>query len=308
MPLTNHEAHTEARATTAERRVIHVANEERTLPQITLDLADTLRRRNVAFGQPDVAMLPAPDEDLTLVPPGSVGLFMGWPRSRLFGDLRRAAVAGDRTLAGAADRAVEATESALNADTPVAQSFEDIPLFGDFRYGGRTLATGLFVTQTVEVMVAAVLYNGGPLDADRFQLVSYARETGTVAEALVVVNPPELSDLEARLLESVPATHAEFNMTYDPHAVPAVVATIVAREGIRRGAMWAAETVAAAGVGWGVGKGLDAAWDKARGSLHALDERGVSADDVDPTASAQELLDARVQALRTRPPRRPYAD
>lgn len=206
-------------------------------------------------------------------------------------------------LAKALDQAVDSADAAIKGSVSVATSMREIEVFAEFRYGDRVLANGLFVTPGVPVSVAAVLYTGAPLDEQRFRALLFSAGGATTAECLVIVNPPLLSDLESEVMRAIPIDDGENHLATIPRVVPAVAATIAARAAAGRGAAWAAQAVGAAGVGWGVGKGLDAAWARIRGGRHARVDDGQDLGDApDPPVSVSELLDARMAAIRSELP------
>jgi hypothetical protein len=87
------------------------------------------------------------------------------------------------------------------------------PVVADVRYGGRTLATNVFIPPYAEAVWFASPYNGGKLTADELTLVEHHKEESKVGfEAVAIKHTPPLTAAERAALEKVPASQLELNL------------------------------------------------------------------------------------------------
>jgi hypothetical protein len=84
------------------------------------------------------------------------------------------------------------------------------PVWADLRYGGKTLASALWVPDDVEAVMVVCPYAGGRLAMDDFTLVEHvARGSNASLDAVLLVHTPELSPAERAILRHVSAEEAE---------------------------------------------------------------------------------------------------
>ena len=160
-----------------------------------------------------------------LVLPGAITVFVARAGAPLLAELRAALSGEGEPDPGLLDR-VAGVYRQIEARPQVdpAEALEVLraqPVFADLRYGGATLATGVFVPEEGEVGVLILPYNGGRLARWGFTWVEHVREDGAALEALVVRHAPPLTRAEAAALRMAPADQAELNVglaSFLPHA------------------------------------------------------------------------------------------
>ncbi len=172
--------------------------------------------RNIVKAKPVVLTWDADTEDSSYFglkpPPGSLTLFWALKGSRTMRELEYAYVAQDvqrlqelhdRLVADHKSRSVisiaEATDRALGA-----------PSFFEFRFNGKLLAQNLWLADDAECGTVLLPYSGGPIDETAFTIVEYSQDLSEPAyEALIVICPPRLSEIEQRALATVPMDSQE---------------------------------------------------------------------------------------------------
>ncbi len=154
------------------------------------------------------------DGDLALVAPGTVTAFVGRAGSGSLAELRKA-LAGDVKVARAL---IARLTKQLERRKPMALSaavevLGKQPVFAEIRYGGRALASNLFVPAGLDLCVVAMPYNGGRVAAAGFALVEFLADDGDGAlEALIVTSAPDLTAAERAALRLVPADQIGSNI------------------------------------------------------------------------------------------------
>ncbi len=154
------------------------------------------------------------DGELALVTPGTVTAFVARAGAGILTELRKA-LAGDvkvqRTLIARVTKQLERRKPmALSAAVEVLGK-QDV--FGEIRYGGRALASNLFVPAGLDLCVVAMPYNGGRVAAAGFSLVEFLNdEDAGQLEAVIVVSSPVLTAAERAALRLVPADQIGSNI------------------------------------------------------------------------------------------------
>jgi hypothetical protein len=264
------------------------------------DLARSLLGREVTGTPVRVLHLSvSAGEDFPAIPEGTIALF-GAQDAKELDRIAEAVDDGDlRRVGDLLDKNREQFRKALVSDTKVYASLDEVPVFADFRYGGTTILNAMFVPPKVGFASSRILYSGAEVDPGEFRLIRRARpDADEDMYGLVVVRDIELTDLERKVLSRLSADQVE--LTFSPggqiYFVPAIVAV----------AAFVGEAAAAAGVGWAVAKGLDAAWDWAFGDLMEVTSRQQylqSVDEqrligrVDPTLAVSQLLRMRADSM-----------
>lgn len=136
--------------------------------------------------------------------PGTVTLILAKSGSKILADVD-AAVRGGGSGADLklAQRLIDGITRKIEKKEPWAAKANAMlkqPVWGDLRYGGKTLAQALWVPDDVEAAVAVFPYTGARLLADGFSLVEHVAADSTAAlDAILLVNTPELSAAERAL-------------------------------------------------------------------------------------------------------------
>jgi len=103
------------------------------------------------------------------------------------------------------------------AESGRANTLALVPVFGEIRYGTRTLTSGLFAMPPIHITSVRLPYNGGKLEFEAFRLVEYVTsESAAALQAVVVIAEPTLSALEKQILEKLPMEKSEVNIGVEP--------------------------------------------------------------------------------------------
>jgi len=90
----------------------------------------------------------------------------------------------------------------------------DLPTVTEIRYKEKTLVSFFAVTEDFPINFQVFAYNGGFLDREAFSLIEHHESDSSPRLAcILIVRPPQLSDLEARALELVPPELSEGNIS-----------------------------------------------------------------------------------------------
>jgi hypothetical protein len=160
---------------------------------------------------------------------GSIMMFWARPGSDIIPRLEAAYTKGDE----AALRGVNEIIAAQLADEPVptldaaAAAVLRSPIHFDVRYGTKVLSRTLTLPDGADVCLVTFPYNGGDLDERNFALDQY-HQAGKTLEypTLLVKVPPQLSEVELRAVEAVPADQIGINIG-EASCCPAVTALIL---------------------------------------------------------------------------------
>lgn len=202
-------------------------------------LRDEMSSREVRRSYPGIVTWEPQTDDpksFGLQPPeGSMVLWWGTKRSGIIRELEYAYSAHDIELLNIlAERLVEEHQ-----DRPVVSVEEAVEMLRqsavwfDLRYGGKTLAQNLWLTDT-KAGTMMFPYNGGRLQDNEFHIVEYLEPSRyrqvSPYDILLVKSPPKLTELEKAALAAVPADILEMNISNagTVFATPGALATVVA--------------------------------------------------------------------------------
>jgi hypothetical protein len=143
-----------------------------------------------------------------LAPPGSAVLFVARAGSDTLLGLRRTLAERDLDAINDAGRPIY--ENLVDRQ-PVAlaeavDAFVSQGISVDLSYKGTPLVSNAFLPDDLDVAAFPMPFTGGPIDDDAFTIAARYRENvpGWL-DAVLVVNEPDLSDLERAALDLVPA-------------------------------------------------------------------------------------------------------
>jgi hypothetical protein len=148
---------------------------------------------------------------LVLAPAGSVMIYVAHKGSDVMRQLRDIKKNGDTEIAQKLydqfkDRPLLTPDKAW-------MLLENSPVFADIRYGGRTLATNVFIPNGLEAVWVGCPYNGGKLAVSELTLVEHYKEDSQSAyEAVALMHRPDLTAAEAAALKAVPESQLELNL------------------------------------------------------------------------------------------------
>lgn len=223
--------------------------------------------------------------------PGSLSVFIARKGSGLLDEVR-AASTGD---AGAADRLVEryTTGGPLNpppiTHEAIAAAMADADVFADFSYGGKVLNRGLFLPSGVDMVATMFAYNGARIANDGCRLIEHYREGSDVElDGVVVQTAPPLTAAERAALAKLGLAADEVTLDAGFDCVSTTYWVVAA----------AAAIGFAAGTAATVAVLLIAAAAMAEDASEHLSDGDIA--DLDPSASAQKLLEIRRRLLRER--------
>lgn len=116
------------------------------------------------------------------------------------------------------------------------EGFESVissPMHFEVQYGSKSLASNLVLPRGNEYGAIAFAYNGGNINMDDFKFIQYHKHDSEQVDyrTLLIVVPPELSDIERRALDAIPIDQDFVNIgdaTICPGATIALVAIVVA--------------------------------------------------------------------------------
>ena len=243
--------------------------------------ADEQAERSLAYRDIDVLdYVPTRSDAIPLCPVGCVRVFVAAQGDPLLDRVRCAASA-------TGDEDVDVVENELRprlegrerlSAYQVWRQLKRSTVFASVRYGGRTLATNVFVPEDLGFVVLDNPYNGGELYPQHFTLVEHRRDDAELAlDAVALRHAPPLTAAERAAVELVPAEQLEANVTLNASCCDNWTF-----------AVWTAGAVTFA-INCGIP--LDVAREQAR---HLSDEQ---IGRLGPAASARALLDFRREAL-----------
>ncbi len=223
--------------------------------------------------------------------PGSLSVFIARKGSGVLDEVR-AAAAGDTY---AAERLVERYTAGgpLNPppipDEALAAAMASADVFADFSYGGDVLNRGIFLPPGVDMVAAMFAYNGGRLASNGCLIVEHYREGSDIElDGVVVQLAPPLTAAERAALMKLPADTREVTVDAGFDCVSTTYWVVAAAVAIG----FAAGTAATVAVL------LIAAAAMAEDASEHLSDKDIA--DLDPSASAQKLLEIRRRVLRER--------
>ncbi len=172
----------------------------------------------------------------------------------------------------------------------------NLPTVTEIRYKEKTLVSFFAVTEDFPINFQVFAYNGGFLDREAFSLIEHHESDSSPRLAcILIVRPPQLSDLEARALELVPPELSEGNISSGLIAfIPAVVVFVTAFAA-RKLVQKVVEAAIVAAVAWAVERVLNKIFGATPRieSLISSDEARAALDELEPGASARQLLETR---------------
>jgi hypothetical protein len=147
------------------------------------------------------------------LPGGVVCVVSGEAGDETLAAVRAAAEQGDAAGVATALEAYEerleragAKVAARQAEDSVVAAVSALPAITEVRYRGKAIAEGLVVHPELGSMCALVAYAGGGLDPESFVASTFVAPGQQVAvETVVVVREPQLTALERKVLERLPA-------------------------------------------------------------------------------------------------------
>jgi hypothetical protein len=154
-----------------------------------------------------IVQLPAEaNMDTRGFPTGSIGVFVASKDSPVLARVAKLARARDAEgLAEVIKESAKAFLAVLSSGRTSYESYDQVPVFGELRYGRQRLAHGFFVDEGRPLAVEMLPYNGGRLQPEHFIFVEYTRDDLRKRLAcVVVVKPPVLSTLEREVERKVP--------------------------------------------------------------------------------------------------------
>lgn len=163
--------------------------------------------------------------EIGAVPAGTVLGFFGSEENETLAELAKAAAKEDLKTV---DRLVSQIEKdALESMDPAKEAKPEgmaaIPVFGELRYRTKTISRGVFLDSASGIEVRVFPYNGGQLHDSDFQLVQYKRQASDkLLGGVLLICPPELTDLERVILDSVPREQTEANIGVEQAILGAV--------------------------------------------------------------------------------------
>jgi hypothetical protein len=155
--------------------------------------------------------------------PGSITLFWAPRGSELLRELTYAYLAHDRGRVEEVGRRAADLFMARELRT-LSEAVEELvaaPVFFDLRYAGKTLAANLWPARDGGLGSLVFPYTGGELRPEDFVAVSYASDRrAELCDVLVVVCPPQLTDLERATLDAVPPAAREMFVASSVALIP----------------------------------------------------------------------------------------
>jgi hypothetical protein len=149
-----------------------------------------------------------------LAPTGSVMVYVAQKGSRVISRIRDTVSSksgGDIQLAEELHKQYEGRK--LLSPFQAWRQLKSQAVFGDIRYGGRTIANNLFVPAGATAAWIASPYNGGHLSPRELTLVEHFREGSPAAlEAIALRCQPSLTPAERAAVDAVPADQLELNL------------------------------------------------------------------------------------------------
>lgn len=195
-----------------------------------IDLRHAKERRPIRVLRPQVITIPEDAPTDVLTPPGTVQLFIGFRGTKTFVRCRRVYEAQDFSNLERLQQDIrrQGQDLALVSVMDAAKMAQSAMTIADFRYGGLTLLSDVFLPKNIDVSAAALPYNGGPIDGRSFSVVEYVKDENECEyEYFVVVRPPKLTDIEKAALSAIPADMSEVNIASAPEILAATPAVVI---------------------------------------------------------------------------------
>lgn len=166
------------------------------------------------FPDPDPDPRPDVKRENRVFVPGSVTVFVARSGSRAMKELRAALLEGEAATAKVIARYQEPTLDRKDVSIEEASKMlleEDV--FGTVLYGGRELATHLFLPKGVDLAAVVMPYAGGALASGGLTFRTHAEEGTRVGlEAVAVRANPILSAAEAAAIKLIPRDQLGLNI------------------------------------------------------------------------------------------------
>lgn len=146
--------------------------------------------------------------------PGSLTVFVGKKGSSGLKRLEAAVERGGPSAEALQERLLSQYRKARKLSPPeLAAHMPKEPVLGEVRYGGATLASGIYVPGNVDLAVIVLPYNGGRLATGSFEFVEHFKPDVKVRlEAVLVLAKPNLTQAERAALRLVPADQISKNV------------------------------------------------------------------------------------------------
>lgn len=186
--------------------------------QTALQLAaDELEERALGYRQIEILdYVPTQPERTVLCPIGSVTVFVAAQGDPILQRVRDAVTDGD---GGDVELVENYIRPSLGDRERVTyyQAWRQLkrsPVFCSIRYGGRTLATNIFLPTGLDFVMLENPHNGGSLDPPNLTLVEHRLDdTDFALDAVAIRHSPSLTPAERSALEQVPDDQLEANLT-----------------------------------------------------------------------------------------------
>ncbi|MEQ1949589.1 MAG: hypothetical protein ABL995_20525 [Bryobacteraceae bacterium] len=142
--------------------------------------------------------------------PGTVTVFVAPQGSPVLAEIAAAVEGGSASITKTVARLVNTKVDRPRVElSDAAKAIAQQPVFGEVRYGGRALSSSLFTPEDAEAVVAALPYNGGPLDESGLTFAQFYQEgSSRRLDAIAVVHPPDLTAAEEAALAQLPPDDA----------------------------------------------------------------------------------------------------
>src|SRR5436190_10563565 len=135
---------------------------------------ETERRRRHETNCSVVELEHVPTGHLTWLPEGSIAVLVAKHGSKDLHRLRSALAARDyNSFRDGFGRQLRMLEQLTYARKPFYRSLQEVPVFGEVAYYGKTLSRAFMVHDSLPVNLAFVPYIGGALNHDHFRLTQF---------------------------------------------------------------------------------------------------------------------------------------
>lgn len=167
--------------------------------------------RSHSIVNPRVYELQGPATEL--LPPGSGALILASQSTEVFSGLEEALANGDVEGINSLIE-IHKQQSPRLEEVPIEEALREListPVYGDLRYGGKTLVTNAFTTERVGLTRIFFPFAGGLFNPESFTFAKFAssRDDSGQLNALVVLHQPRLSNREAAVLNRLPEAQRE---------------------------------------------------------------------------------------------------
>ncbi|MGV8908147.1 MAG: hypothetical protein ACOH1Y_04135 [Propionicimonas sp.] len=180
--------------------------------EVAVALPVELARRTRTDRPTDVYYVSS-DEAVPGLPGGSICVISGLAGSGFVDKVREAAKTGD---AASVVQLLNSVEEELRTRRPLRQrrrrrdisaAIAGIPAITQVSYRGKLVAEAIPATEELPALRVLVPFAGGSLDLEAFTASTYRlrEHAKTAVDTIVVVREPELSTLERKVLERLPA-------------------------------------------------------------------------------------------------------